>query len=211
MVQRVGPGGWKHAPTRGVSSLALSCVPTLPRLVASAGRAAPVQGPADAERRRVDVPSAVRLDSQRRLHLAVIFGALGKCCHGSLCVPSARSVSITPNGICDGCQCMRWCLLFRIMMVFKREENSPRRPAAPARARGSGPAVLHDAVQIGRARRYKIVLLRVETHTHSRTCKHQLTPPRLGMTASALARSRSLSLWGLSALSQPNTQAFAPD
>ena len=135
MVQRVGPGGWKHAPTRGVSSLALSCVPTLPRLVASAGRAAPVQGPADAERRRVDVPSAVRLDSQRRLHLAVIFGALGKCCHGSLCVTSARSVSITPNGICDGCQCTRWCLLFRIMMVFKREENSPRRPAAPARAR----------------------------------------------------------------------------
>ena len=131
MVQRVGPGGWKHAPTRGVSSLALSCVPTLPRLVASAGRAAPVQGPADAERRRVDVPSAVRLDSQRRRHLAVIFGALGKCCHGSVCVPSARSVSITPNGTCDGCHCMRWCLSFRIMVVFKRGKLSP--PRGPAR------------------------------------------------------------------------------
>ena len=133
MVQRVGPGGWKHAPTRGVSSLALSCVPTLPRLVASAGRAAPVQGPADAERRRVDVPSAVRLDSQRRLHLAVIFGALGKCCHGPVCVPNARSVSITPNGICDGCHCMRWCLLFRIMMVFKRGKLSPDSPPRPGR------------------------------------------------------------------------------
>ena len=160
-VQRVGPGGWKHAPTRGVSSLALSCVPTLPRLVASAGRAAPVQGPADAERRRVDVPSAFRLDSERRLHLAVIFGALGKCCHGSVCVPSARSVSITPNGICDGCHCMRWCLLFRIMMVFEERETTlpPRaaRAARPRRAAGAarrGPRPRRESSVLAAAEHY---------------------------------------------------------
>ena len=97
MVQRVDPGGWKHAPPPSPGLLCLRgsalftitpngiCdgatsgprrveahpnpthrvsipLPTLSRSFASAGRAAPVQGPADDQRRRVETPSAVRLD-----------------------------------------------------------------------------------------------------------------------------------------------------
>ena len=40
-------------------------------------------------------------------------------------MPSARSVSITLNGIRDGCHCMRWCLLFRIMIVLRQSKRAP--------------------------------------------------------------------------------------
>ena len=90
MEQRVDPRGWKHPPTSWVSYPGPSLpLPTLSRSFASAGRAAPVQGSADDQRRRVETFSAVRLDHpQRRRHLAVIWGC-GKCCRSS-CLRAQR-------------------------------------------------------------------------------------------------------------------------
>ena len=96
-------------------------------------------------------------------------------------MPSARSVSITLNGIRDGCHCMRWCLLFRIMIVLRQSKRAPlyardtlrghrTQPVSPRPPRPPRPLALHIGGEPERGKSKKSTQItkhstRTATHT----------------------------------------------